>query len=331
MTFEKYNFIFLLYLSRSGSTYFSRLLAENGKNLTVLPETNYFSNILSHFKIFNKYDAKSVSNLIFEDPKFRLFNITKESLDVSLILCDDYDQAIQEVTKIILEKEGLRHSENVLVKDGRLIDFLKEIKILFTLPKILFIQRDPRGCINSLLHSPKIFIKGNSSMGWNDIEMCCNSYETYLKKINNISENFQIFKISYEALVKSEAETIHDSLQYLELSLVDSKNSVAESFIRKQEKLAHKNVFETPDDARISAWQKELDAWEIEFIEFRLGQFIPETARTRIKASLSMARTKAKAYHVLGLARLNLYRINRYVFNGNFKLLFLKFKLKANQ
>lgn len=331
MALEKYNFIFLLYVSRSGSTYFSRVLAENSKNLTVLPETNYFSNILSHFKIFKKYDAKSVSNLIFEDPKFRLFDISKHTLDATLNLCSDYMQAIQAVTKNIMEKEGIRHLENILIKDGRLVDFLEEIEILFARPKILFIQRDPRGCINSLLHSPKIFIKGNSSMGWNDIEMCCNSYETYLQKINSFSGKYPIFKLSYETLIKSEGETIHNTLQYLGLSSVVSKNKIEGSFIRKQEKLAHKNVFDAADDTRISAWQKELKAWEIGFIEFRLSQFIPESSQMSKNTSLLVARIKAKAYHVFGLTRLNLYRINRYVFNGNFKFLFLKFKLKVNQ
>jgi len=323
-----YNFIFLLYLSRSGSTYFTKVLVEDCDSITILPETNYFRTILSHFKIFKKFDARCLSGLILEDPKFKAFNVSKENLINTLATCNNHREAIYVVTSLLLEKRNGLDTKNILIKDGGLVDFAEEINLLFADPKIIFIQRDPRGGINSLLHSPKIFVKGVSSMGWNDIEMCCNSYESYLKKISIQLKTIPYHKVTFESLIRNEKAIIEKTLVYLKLDAGSEKVEVDQSWLLGQETEAHKNVFEPADKDRIYAWKRELEDWEIKYIEFRLHNFIPLQTLINNRSNLTLARCRAKGNHFIGATRLNIYRGRRYFLGGNFNLLFLKLKLK---
>jgi len=325
--FKNYNFIFLLYFSRSGSTYFSKVLAENCKDLTILPESNYFRIILSHYKIYKKFDPKNLTHLILEDPKFKFFEVSRENLMTALRLCNNHLEAIMAVTSLILENRKRSDYKNVLIKDGGLVDFVGEIRSLFPNPKILFIQRDPRGCINSLLHSPKIFLKGNSSMGWNDIEMCCSNYMSYLKKINKL-ETCSIYNVTYESLLRNEIQATKRALVYITLEASIEKVAVAKNFILQKENIAHRNVFERAKKNRAYAWKHELEDWEIKYIEFRLSKFIPLALCLNNNSNLNLACLKAASNHLIGATRLNLYRVERYLLKGNFNLLLLKLQLK---
>ena len=108
MSIPKYNFIFLLHVSRSGSTYLSRLLAENCGDLAVISETNYFRILIAHKKIYKEYQPDKLVSLIVEDPKFKGFNFSKSELLERLQKCDNHKQAIFSVTNMILEKMKIK-------------------------------------------------------------------------------------------------------------------------------------------------------------------------------------------------------------------------------
>lgn len=322
------NFIVLLYVSRSGSTYLARLLAEKCEDLAVIPETNYFRILTAHQKVHKKYQPEKLAHLIMEDPKFKGFHISQsETLEI-LQNSNTHKAAIIAITKRILFGLGMEDVKNVIIKDGGLLDYLPEITAQFENTKVIHIQRDARACINSLLHTPKAFHPGKSSMGWNDIELCTKQYARYIKKINTItisSDNF--LALNYENLVDNVPQTLKKTIAFLGLKLSGEDKSRTKNYLRKEERPIHSNIYRHSQRNRKNAWQQELKKWEIVYIEKKLKTFLPKTTEYSIYG-LGVSYTKARAKHVVGMAHLTHYRIKRYLFKPNLSLFYLKLKLR---
>lgn len=332
MSIPKYNFIFLLHVSRSGSTYLSRLLAENCGDLAVISETNYFRILIAHQKIYKEYQPNKLANLILEDPKFKAFKFSYAEVLKQLQRCDNHKQAIFSVTKMILEKLQIENINNVLIKDGGLVDFIPEIASQFEEFKIIHIKRDPRACINSILHTPKAFYKGRSSMGWDDIEFCVNQYQKYMGKMERISLSIgNILTIAYEDLVKDKNQVVQNVITYLKLQPSTEDKTRTDNYLRKQEFRIHRNIYRSSQIERTDAWQKELKKWEIIYIESRLKSLIPNPSILHKKSNLLVSMFLAKKNHLMGMINLNIYRTRRYLLKGNLNMFFLKVRLKANR
>ncbi len=325
---SEFKFIFLLYVSRSGSTYLSRLLAENCSDLAVIAETNYFRIIIAHQRIYKQYQPSVLAKLIAEDPKFKGFQFSKKEIIGVLNQCETHREAILATTKFIIHKKGIKETQNILIKDGGLVDFITEINTLFPGSKLLHIQRDPRGCINSLLHTPKAFIRGKSSMGWNDIEMCVRQYEVYLGKIEALTANNKIMHLHYEDLLGETNEVLLQLIKSLSLRPNHKSDIVQWNGLREEELVIHKNLYKPAQKDRLTAWKHELETWEIIYIERKLWKYIDKPSVAYSKKTLLKSILKARLNHILGGARLNVYRLNRYLLNGNLSLFFYKVRLK---
>ncbi len=324
-----FNFAILLYVSRSGSTYLGRLLAENCKDLAVIPESNYFRILIAHQKLVGKIESNQIAKLLLEDPKFQGFQISKGELVEILQKCTTHKEAILAITNRILKGRGSADFKAVLIKDGGLVDFIPEIISQFENSKIIHIHRDPRACINSLLHSPKAFLKGKSSMGWDDIELCAKQYKAYIGKIQSLkSQQVNIFSLGYENLLENNDEGVHSVLEYLNLNPSAEDKRKTENYLRKEESRIHQNIYREAQQDRATAWQQELKSWERNYIEFKLKEFLPENLTKSNKRHLFSSLFKAKKNHVLGLYKLNLYRINRYLLKGNWDLFRLKLRMR---
>jgi hypothetical protein len=328
MSVPKYNFIFLLHVSRSGSTYLSRLLAENCSDLVFIPETNFFRIFLLHQRIYKKFQPSFLAKLLIEDPKFRSFQFSKKEIIGFLDQCKTYREAILATTKFIIYKASIKEKKNILIKDGGLLDFVNEINTMFPGSKFIHLQRDPRGCINSLLHTPKAFIPGKSSMGWNDIEMCVRHYEVYLGKIETLTVNNKIMHLQYEDLLGETNEVLLQLIKDLCLRQNHKSDIVQWIGLREEELVIHKNLYKPAQKHRLTAWKHELETWEIIYIERKLLKYIDTPSVGYSKKTLLKSLLKARLNHILGWARFNVYRLNRYLLNGNLTLFFYKVRLK---
>ena len=329
MSIPKYNFIFLLHVSRSGSTYLSRLLAENCSDLAVISETNYFRILIAHKKIYKEYQPDKLVNLILEDPKFKGFKFSKSELLERLQKCDNHKQAIFSVTKMILEKLKIKNVHNVLIKDGSLVDFIPDIALQFEDFKIIHIKRDPRACINSILHTPKAFYKGRSSMGWDDIEFCVNQYQKYMGKMERLELAIgNIFTVTYEELVRDKNQVLQNVLNFLMLRPSVEDKTKTDNYLRKQEFRIHRNIYRSSQIERTDAWKQELKKWEIIYIESRLSAIIPNKIAAYSASRLFISKLFAKKNHLIGMCNLNSYRLRRYVLRGNLDMFFFENKVK---
>lgn len=329
MVKTEFNFILLLHLSRSGSTYLARHLAENCSDLAVISETNYFRVLLAHQKIHKKYQPKKLALLIKEDPKFKNFQFSDKEILEALQTCENHKEAIISITEMILHKLGVKGVMNILIKDGGLVDFIPEVTALFPNIKIIHIKRDPRGCINSLLHTPKSFNKGRSSMGWDDIALCVTQYQDFMAKINKIEGTGKtMLPVIYENLVADKEAVIKNAISYLELQPCAKDKNRSKNFLRKQEHIIHKNIYKPVQKERTTAWQYELKRWEIIYIESKLKAFIPEPTIKQNNFSAMVSLFRARINHIAGIFKLTVYRIKRYLLTGNLSMFFLKLKLR---
>lgn len=325
----EFNFILLLHLSRSGSTYLARHLAENCSDLAVISETNYFRTLLAHQKIDKKYQPKKLALLITEDPKFKSFQFSKKEILEALQNCENHKEAIISITEMILYRLGINGVTNILIKDGGLVDFIPEVVTLFPNIKIIHITRDPRGCINSMLHTPKSFNKGKSSMGWDDIALCVSQYQDFMVKINKIEgAGIAMLPVIYENLVSDKNAVIENAINYLELLPCAEDKNRSKNLLRKKELIIHKNIYNPEKKERVSAWKHELKRWEIIYIESKLKAFIPEPTIKKNSFSLIFSVLRAWINHIAGMFKLTVYRIKRYLLIGNLSMFFLKLKLR---
>ncbi|MDP2693039.1 MAG: sulfotransferase [bacterium] len=325
----EFNFILLLHLSRSGSTYLARHLTENCSDLAVISETNYFRTLLAHQKIHKKYQPKKLALLITEDPKFKSFQFSEKEILKMLQTCGNHKEAIIFITEMILYKLGIKGVANIVIKDGGLVDFIPEVTALFPNIKIIHIKRDPRGCINSMLHTPKSFNRGKSSMGWDDIALCVTQYQVFMAKINKIEgEGIPLLTVIYKDLVTDKEAVIKNAISYLELQPCAEDKNRSKNFLRKQELIIHKNIYNPEKKERVSAWKHELKRWEIIYIESRLKAFILKPTIKKNSFNLMYSVLRAGINHIAGMFKLTVYRIKRYLLTGNLSKFFLKLKLR---
>lgn len=328
----EYNFIILLYVSRSGSTFLAKQIADASSDVVVIPESRYLRTIAAHSAYSKEYNAVKLASLILEDPRFSGFYIEKNTVEKTLLNCRTHKEAGMAMTQLIIKSMGYPNTTNVLIKDGGFINYIDAVQQLYPSVRFLHIQRDPRACINSLLNTPKAFIKGNTSMGWNDIVLCSTQYKKYIDKVNTLeAAGNNVTTVQYEALITNTEDVVSNTLQRFGLSVNSIKSRDERYHLRKQESEIHKNVHKSAQKTRTDAWQTELKKWEKIYIEHELAAFIATPSVTPTKSELRRAKIRAKKNHFIASVKLNTHRVERYVLSGNFDLLLLKLKSRLSR
>jgi len=273
--FSEPRLAFLVYRSRSGSTFFGDRLSRHPEVL-VTPESNVAFRLVNYFKNRHGKDIsrRKLVEYIYSDQKFKDWKLPQENLAEVLheyselnwattfyACCRAYQEWKKQEAKVVVFKKSGWYYKNT--------DLL-----LSTFPDSLIIcmLRDPRAVYNSAckaLHSEtKKPMAGNilkNAFGWWD----------YVNRLFAAEKQWpgRVLKVRYESFlpdISGKLTSIWRELGVLELDNIKLKEILdqqAEShLVTSSTRHLHGNVGQRPIIERAEGWKHELPSWRARLI-----------------------------------------------------------------
>ena len=270
---------FLLFRSRSGSTFFGDRLSRHPEVL-VAPETNTVPRIYRYFKkdiiIKNNKNYRNIAKILLSDKKTKYWNISEEQLTEKLsknkitnwesalfCLCQIYRDNVKPEAKVIVIKKSGWYYKNI---DILLKTFHNSIS--------MWVIRDPRAVYNSASHAihstrkkpmEKNVVK--NALGWRE----------FIKLFNKASIKWtgRVISVRYETLIAQTSEILKKVWHNLDVKtisdyeiekiLVEKKKS---HLITPETTHLHKNVYYQTLTEPLEKWKRTLPNWKKSVIQF---------------------------------------------------------------
>ena len=275
----KFKIAFLLYDSRSGSTFLSKRLTEDINDVIVTPEIG-FDYLFKH-SIKDKLNWPDTIKRMYRSHEFINLNVPKHELEEEFLLHSSID--IPEGIKLILTKwlkvnYGFKeYSGWIIVKNGSHLKYIDNITKIFNkrLP-FIYLLRDPRAVINSKYNTKRPYYP-YESMAWSGLLLTALRWKIYYQKIQKAKENGSpILKIKYEDLVCKTDTVINSIRSFLKIKdLKRDKNKLLQTRYNIPEKEKHIHQLTNKlygVEERIYSWKKELSPFKIRVIEAICGK-----------------------------------------------------------
>jgi hypothetical protein len=258
-------FLFLAYVSRSGSTFLAKLMARHLEGVVVLPEFRLVEILLSHGEgAVQKMSAGELAGLTELDHQFYSLGLSPHEV----MEAAERSQG-QGIMPFVAELASLYRDRNQM--SGEL--FVVQIGLFwdafdcglmksFSSPKLLHIFRDPRGVANSLLRSKDPYFFGEV-MGRGDAWFIAREYSHVMERWRSYlaGGGGNAREIKYEEFLRSPDEHIRELADWTGTAF-DPAGQVGRLNIGEREKPLHPLADGPPRTDRSRAWQGELAAWQ---------------------------------------------------------------------
>lgn len=244
--------IFLMYDSRSGSTFLSNSLA-SCSNSIVPHESNFIINILKQTKKFNFYinnkeDLNKIIDDIYKEKKFNDWKITKYQI-ISQFSSSNYPIHAKNLILSILNIYKNKNKDHfIVIKKGSYIFYYNDIQKVFPNSKFIFLIRDGRAVCNSKLKYEPFKSEYNAitaAKRWNFI---------ISKMRKEANDNNNILIIKYEFFLTAKEKELSKIINFLNIDYSQKGYlDMAERYTK-----VHKNINKGPLGERTDAWKHEL-------------------------------------------------------------------------
>lgn len=256
---------FIVYDSRSGSTFFANLLVKTA-NVAIPPESSFITDICLNYKkesIDNKQDFEEVMKLMYNDAKFSDWNI--ETKEIESFMNGELPIHIRNfILSIctIYKNKNFSNANMFGLKHGTYLTHYQKIKKIFPSSKYIGIVRDGRAVFNSKKSStysvtgqPFETNPHRAAVEWCRIMSLLIEFKEKYPKETLI--------LNYEKVINNIDETINMLCDFLDVPINVNSENHQKYEIPKRYGNIHKNVKKEPIISRITAWKQSLSADEI--------------------------------------------------------------------
>lgn len=255
---------FLVYDSRSGSTFLANLLVKFA-GAAIPPETNFITALLSKYEketIDNDSDLKQTIDIIYEDNKFSDWKLDRAELENYIersFPLTIRDLILQVCT--LYKQNNYPNSQFFGLKKGVYLTKYRQMKQLFPQAKFVGIIRDGRAVFNSKKHS--IYSVTGKPFETDPVKAAkewCRMYGFLQEVVQKYPT--ETIDIQYEKMIEDPDSIIAELREFFNISEVKEFGDKSYEISERYGKL-HKNVKKEPLEKRITAWQETLSAEEI--------------------------------------------------------------------
>ncbi len=259
---------FILYDSRSGSTFLANQLARCS-DVLIPPESNFLQLLLNQYEksvIENSEDLKTVLNIIYSDPKFSDWQLSRENINALLAnkLPLKQRDLIIELCKAY-QASACPRAALFGVKKGNYMYHYKEIKTLFPKSKFAALIRDGRAIFNS--KKTTIHSASRAPLETDPIR-AAKQWTERVSTMREIQKEYpeDVLIIKYENLVTMHEGEMQRACEFLEIPYHRGKASqvAAKQYdVPQRYGSSHENIDKRPLSSRIDAWKESLTESEI--------------------------------------------------------------------
>jgi hypothetical protein len=258
--------VFLLYDSRSGSTYLSALL-NRYRSISVSLESGFASHIIEYSGVIDRENIDGIITYLQKEVQFRELGLDLEALKRSLLEIENTLTKKALIQAIIQQYFSERDPEAAcyIIKHPPFA-YLSEVISMFPDVQFLHIIRDGRAVFNSKKKTTSL---SGDKMTVNPLKAAWD-WQLKLKKAEQFEE--RTTTIFYEDLIQHQDQTLQYILDNLPISeeerAITKKQSDYFHRIGRAQKGLHQNVSKSPQSDNIHKWKQELSNDEIDVYNY---------------------------------------------------------------
>lgn len=265
---------FLVYQSRSGSTFLSRLLNEN-KFISVTPEADFNYDFIYKGKLLrNASDIDCILIEFYNSKKSKSWGFSKEELQNELFKLS-FPIKFLDFFNTILSLHYRDQNPKAIVFKGLFPNKIPQLKKQFPKAKFILISRDFRAVYNSQ----------EKTMNFNTSKpMSKNPYLASLeyRLLNRFIEAYHMkscFRhVVYEKLIDNEEKVLAGIHDFVGVNNEKSDGDNYMGILSAEHKSIHTNVNKPAQNHRVEAWKLELDPVYISIIQSVAGKYLLKNA-----------------------------------------------------
>lgn len=285
--------VFLIYDSRSGSTYFSRKLDSASEEIVVTPEIN-----LVYLLKRTRNSIPNWDQLAFCLEKGRFFSslgLSKEQLKplYSPAASNAVGEFIRKALSRYAETRGKCKTKLIVIKKGDHAKVYEDILKVFPDAIFLYLRRDPRAIYSSKKRTSRPY-KEKETMGWAGVLAACLRWTAYENAAKKIEKKNRLMRIDFESLASDEMAVMVEICEGLDVKLEEQNDTY---MIAEKEQLIHAKAHRRSIDVnQIHSWRGELTGFEKKVMDLVLGKQLRQIGYSK------KTETGMKDVWVLGVA-----------------------------
>lgn len=266
-------FVFLIYVSRSGSTLFARHLARARAGVLVVPESRVFERVLSLDEAeLAALGPAGLADVLAVDERDDPLRPTCEELETvwPQVRAGGMRALLEALIGIHAGRERISGFDAAVLKWGQIVRLRHRLKQLAPDSAFIHVYRDPRGVANSMLNSRRPYFRGEQ-MGRGDPVFIGRSWAAFQKTVTAMQEEgWPLSEVRYESFCARPEATIDRVSAELELGSHDGTTS-AHYEVAAAEADIHKLVDKPPSADRVDAWKTEVPRYVTLAVERAAG------------------------------------------------------------
>lgn len=271
--------VFLLYYSRSGSTFLSSRL-DRFEDIGVTLESGLLRTlILKKHDLRKARDPEAVYELISDEGRFRNLGVSREAFSSCLRAYGGY--GVEEVARAAFAAHlsGRKPGARVwVVKDGANGYWLNQISSEIPDALFLHVLRDGRAVLNSGLNNARPYATGERMA--RDSVTAARTWTKFVCSVDGYAAGHpdRVLRCRYEDLMADEEGEISRVREFLGLP-AETVAGGAEGYyerLSEKERRIHRLISSAPEKGRVEAWREELGRGERLVFEHRAASILRE-------------------------------------------------------
>ena len=287
---------FLVYQSRSGSTFLSRLLNEN-KYISVTPEADFNYNFIYKGKLLrNTSDIHSILIEFYNSKKSKSWGFSKEELQKELLSLS-FPIKFSDFFNTILALHYREQNPKAIVFKGVFPNKIPQLKKQFPKAKFILISRDFRAVYNS--QEKTINFNTSKPMSKNPY-LASLEYRLLNRFIEAYSQKGCFQHVVYENLMDNQEKVLAGIYNFVGVPNEKSEDDNYVGILSAEHKSIHTNVNKPAQKHRMEAWKEELDPVYISIVQSVAGKSLLKNAYSIEVIHLSFSQRIKKFRFLLG-------------------------------
>lgn len=309
----------LLYVPRSGSTFFADQVSRHFSQVLVLPELRLPRLLISPNFLSGKPGKDELINLVSRDHQFPALELSPGDVELCIDAMGDYsaDEFLRQLAIRIAQKKNLS-PQAVLYKCGSAGRRFQALRQHLPDTRLIHIYRDARAVVNSAMHTMRPYHPGQK-MGRGDPWFRAQAWQKFVADMADQKDRGEpLIEVKYEELCRDPQQVLAEVER--EMGIKQTATGGERLVIASAEADIHGHVGKDPLATRIDAWKDEMPRWQGLLVEqlaasqlVRRDYPIYYSSQTGAIGKL-LARGYGYLYHLVATLYFHLRRIGKRLF-----------------
>ncbi len=259
--------VFLVYDSRSGSTFFSSELAKVYPQMVVSPEFRINALLNLDEEKLHAMSGQELVKVIAHARGLANLELNEQELAAALensAAVRTHEQVLRTILGFYVHTQGRTDAKAFLIKKGTHLQAWRRITQCLTGVKFVHIFRDPRAVINSKLSTRRPYYP-LERMAWGGALVSALQWKEYSHQMQLAANDVPVYDVRYENFLQDSQKVLNAIEPFLGVTY--ESEGGGNYAIPEAEKGIHTLVKTGADNSRAAAWKTEMKSADVLLVE----------------------------------------------------------------